>query len=152
MTKQAAFFDRDVFTKLVACDLWDETLQALKISTAYRLASATPRSCTKTLKRKGFDGETLSKLEERAEVICSRTETVPAELLKSQEGSELISELSRIDNLDTGEAQITAAALATNISSLVVSGDKRFFSALQQGAPSIYQCLVGEWFLLNVVF
>lgn len=89
------FFDRDVFFKLACCDLWADTLAALGITQAYRLASAKPAGFNVAFRRAGVDGPLKDTIIERLRVMAGQAAILPPDWSARAVGDDLFNALIR---------------------------------------------------------
>lgn len=135
-------FDRDVFLKLGCCDLWEMTLEALRVTQPYRLASTTSeRSNRRVISRMlpGFDCEQILG---RIAAMVKTVAVLNDELLEDLEASDGFQRLGGIDDIDAGERILAAILIRDPTAKLLVSGDARFIAAMKGSAPA-------EWNLIS---
>lgn len=137
MDELHAFFDRDVFVKLGVCDLWRESLAALKITHPYRLAAASPTGCRQVLKRKDMPEDLKALSLQRLEGMSQTTPTVPEEWARNAQTIDFFNQLNEVT--DPGEALLAAVIVVCPKANCLVSGDKRFFRSLREELPQRFK-------------
>lgn len=137
-----AFFDRDIFLKLACCDLWEDAIKALAVTHAYRLASTSSvRRAVGALSRMGFSIELLEITVERLDAMVASTEVLPEDWAIGGANVNLLNKLNDTPAIDPGEALLTVTVMNCPHENRLVTGDKRFVSALREGFPAEYEAL-----------
>lgn len=136
-----AFFDKDVFIKLACCDLWDDTLEVLGVTHPYRLASATASGSKTAFRRMKIEGDLSATTAERLRRMADQVPVVPDAWVSKAVTTVLYNEMSFTDNIDAGEAQLALAALHCEHDSKLVTGDKRFMTAMAGSFPDEFKRL-----------
>lgn len=136
-------FDRDVFLKLCCCNLWRETLEALGITNAYRLAAtSSAKSNEKVIARMLGDVDPRGAILRVQEIV----ELVPVlsdDLIIDITTSDGFNELAGIDDIDGGEQILAAILINSPDSRVLLSGDKRFVQAFRENLPGRWDTLSG---------
>jgi hypothetical protein len=131
-----AFFDRDVYIKLVCCDLWNEALAALGVTHPYRLASATRKGSKNVFRNKPEVPDALrDETFERLEIMSKATPLLPEDWVSAAVSSDLYNAMKNIDKIDSGEAELAVVALICSVENRLVTGDKRFIKAMAEAFP-----------------
>lgn len=136
-----AFFDKDVFIKLACCDLWDEALEALGVTHPYRLASATASGSKTALRRMAIDDGLRAAASERLKTMAEQVPVVPGGWVATAVTTDLYNKMTFTDGIDTGEAQIALVALHCEHDNRLVTGDKRFVTAMAGAFPGEFERL-----------
>lgn len=128
-------FDRDVFLKLCCCGLWDEALVALGVTQPYRLQST---SSVRANRRKisvmmgAADSAGALALAER---LVAEVPVVSDDLIDGIEVTPGFLELQDVDGIDGGEHLLTAILIHSPDGRVLLSGDKRFITAMRGELP-----------------
>lgn len=130
-----AFFDKDVYIKLACCDLWEETLEVLGVTTPYRLASATASGAKTALRRMAIDEALRAETMERLKRMAEQVPVVPEGWVAAAVTTDLYNRMSFTAGIDTSEAQIALVALHCEHDNKLVTGDKRFVVAMANEFP-----------------
>lgn len=139
MADRHALFDRDVFLKLVFCDLWAECLDALGITHPYRLASASVGGAGPPLNRWRPPDALRTDILQRIEALQGTVPLIPNSWIQDSVQNPLYNAmLAPREGIDQGEAQLAVIALSTPTVNLLVSGDKRFIQALRSRYPAAF--------------
>jgi hypothetical protein len=143
MADRHALFDRDVFLKLVACNLWAECLDALGITHPYRLASASVRGAKTPLNRWRPPDALRADILQRIEALQGTVPVIPNSWIQDSVQNPLYNAMlaPEQEGIDQGEAQLAVVALSTPAVDVLVSGDKRFIQALRFRYPDVFRQL-----------
>lgn len=141
MVELHAFLDRDVFLKLICCDIWDESLAAIQITHPFRLASASAKGCEKPLKRRKLDDGLHLATIARLHRICSIVPVMPDTITQAAQAHTLFNPMIGTAGIDGGEAILALGVLQHEAPSRLITGDKRFLNALAEHFPTEYRQL-----------
>jgi len=138
---KVGLFDRDVFLKLICCDLWDETLEVESITQPYRLASTAIGGTKRVLARWFPEPAAQAVLKSRFERIISNVPVLPDEIQPSSQHLPLLVALKSTKDIDAGEAELVCILQELNDPAVMLSGDKRFLNSLKSSHPDVYASL-----------
>ncbi|PWC88826.1 hypothetical protein TSH100_06315 [Azospirillum sp. TSH100] len=145
MVGHNALFDRDVFLKLAACDLFDETIGVLGIARSYRLPSATVSGARGMLRRWQPAAAVQDAFLERLRVLQEKVEVIPeAWFMECGSDPRFNAMIAPGLNIDVGEAQLTIITLSRPDPNLLISGDKRFVAGMASNFPEDFAILRGS--------
>ena len=138
---KVGLFDRDIFLKLICCDLWDETLEVEAITQPYRLASTAIGGTTRVVARWFPDPTTQAVLKSRFEQIIPNVPVVPDDMQPSSQHFPLLASLKSTKDIDAGEAELVCILQELNDPSVMLSGDKKFLNSLRSSHSCLYASL-----------
>jgi hypothetical protein len=137
-------FDRDVFLKLACCGLWDETLPALGITHPYRLASCTVSSSGTIFQRSLRDAAVIEAAKARLHTMVVAVPVIEAAWAAAAEASSDYAEVVNTTDVGGGEALLLAILQALGDPNVLVTGDKRFLTALKTHFPERHAAVIGR--------
>ncbi|WP_146203857.1 hypothetical protein [Azospirillum sp. TSO5] len=142
MVGLVALFDRDVFLKLAACDLFDDVVTAFGVAEAYRLPSAS-RAGARTMLRRWRPGDAVrDAFLARVEMLQRRVEVIPEDWVTDCQKEPLFNAMIGADtNIDAGEAYLSIITLKREDPNLLISGDKRFIEGMAALFPTDFAAL-----------
>lgn len=145
MADRHALFDRDVFLKLVACNLWAECLDALGITHPYRLASASVRSAKTPLDRwkPPITAALRNAIIKRIDALQGVVPIIPETWMAQANEHPLYNAMTAPEQkgIDEPDARLAIIALSSSTKLMLVSGDKRFLRALRSDFPQEFERL-----------
>jgi|GEM_PF-6362797 len=132
--------DRDALGKLVAADLWQETLGILELERVWRLPSAHADNLLKDIGvprrgRPALPPEQVAEIEPRVRHVTGSLPTIGAVDFDRS----LVDRLIQHPAIDQGEGQLLAALEARPGDHLLITGDKRFLEALRHYEPELFE-------------
>jgi hypothetical protein len=127
------FIDNDIFLKLIAFQLLDETLAALHLSPVKVLPTA----------KYAFQKSKKFRINHSPETLSAALDLLDNYQTISDHDSEEIQLLTKIDGIDPGEAILIRAVYETP-DSIMLSGDKRCLKVLPTIPEFIYQNIQGK--------
>lgn len=137
-----ALFDRDVFLKLAACDLFDEVVTAFGITEAYRLPSASVNGAQAMLRRWRPTDSVQHAFLARVAVQQRCVSMIPKDWLANCERDPRFNAMIGAGaNIDAGEAYLSLITLNRTDPNLLVSGDKRFIEGMASSFPNDFLAL-----------
>ena len=139
-TELVGLFDRDVFLKLICCDLWHDTLTAVGISRPLRLASTTSmKSSIKLIDRWVDDTAARQNIYAQLTKIIRDVPVIDENLSRAVEASLLYLKLVNTSDIDGGEALLIGAMYILADPNVMLTGDKRFIIALTNAFPEVIE-------------
>ena len=132
MSELYGLFDRDVFVKLIVCDLWVETLEVLGITHPFRLASASLRGCSRPINRFEIEAAVKERALESATKVIAKTPVIPFEWSVPAETTNFYRSTLHVGNIDSGEAILTSISLTLEKKNVLITGDKRFIESMRR--------------------
>ena len=136
-------FDRDVFYKLIVCDLWEPALEVLGVTEPYRLSATSNERSNRRALSVRLDGEDLEVATARLENALPLVPTLSDGLTTGIAQTVEYQSLSETDGIDDGELMLASVLLRSPDSRVLVTGDKRFVNAFKDHHPE-YWAAVGE--------
>jgi hypothetical protein len=128
-------FDRDVLLKLVLCDLWGETLSALGVGRPYRLPSCSVAGSASILRRWAPDDAIRAAVLIRLSAVVQAVPQIDDALAQEIKASSGYAVLANTEDIDAGEALLFRMLEMRSPQDLLLTGDKRFVSALRSEFP-----------------
>jgi hypothetical protein len=137
-------FDRDVFLKLACCDLWNETVEALRIGRAYRLPSTTVKSSARIFERWLPDNAAVMAATARLTAMVEQVPILEDAWAEAARSSAHYADIANLPDIDAGEALLLGIVEALGDPNVLVTGDKRFIGALKTRAPGRHAAVAGR--------
>lgn len=132
-------FDRDIFLKLICCDLWDETLAATGITQPRRLPSANAKGAERQLGRWFPDAAQREQVRHRVATTVAAVPPIDAAIAEAVRHSTAYVTMMETEGIDAGEAVLVGILSATDAPCVMATGDKRFLAALRQHFPATFE-------------
>jgi hypothetical protein len=138
-------FDRDVFLKLLCCDLWHEALAALGITHPYRMPSTTGiKSSERVIRRWLPDAAAADPAIARVVAVVQAVPVIEDAWVRGAEASPAYEQAANLENIDAGEAMLLGVLEALGDPNVLVTGDKRFIGALKAEMPARHAAVAGR--------
>lgn len=138
-------FDRDVFLKLLCCDLWHDALAALEITHPYRMPSTTSiKSSEKIIRPWLADASVADMVVTRMCHVVQQVPVIEEAWVRQAEANPTYAEAANTEDIDAGEAMLLGVLEALGDPNVLVTGDKRFIVALRTQMPARHVPVAGR--------
>ena len=131
-------FDRDVFYKLIVCDLLELALDAFGVTEPFRLFATSNENSNRRALAKKLHGQELEIAMTRVSHYVSTVPTLSDELALGITGTKVYQSLAEIDGIDDGELLLASILITAPEGRLLITGDKRFVKSLKLHSPEYW--------------